>query len=91
MPLAEAGLAGNPWLLSNQIDLFFSHCHHLKGTVLLLGLSSSNSAQIFECPKAADRNDFNSGILVPSKVFLIVQVTIPGPEVFFGGGEKDLE
>lgn len=45
MPLAEAGLTGNPWLLSNQIDLFFSHCHHLKGTVLLLGLSLSNSAQ----------------------------------------------
>lgn len=62
VPLAEAGLAGNPWLLFNQIDLFFSHCHHLKAIVLLLGLSSSNSAQVFECPKAADRNDFNSGI-----------------------------
>ena len=61
VPLAEAGLAGNPWLLFSQIDLFFSRCHHLKGIVLLLGFSPSNFAQIFECPKAADKNDFNSG------------------------------
>lgn len=37
-------------------------CHHLKGIMLLLGFSSSNSAQIFDCSKAADKNYFNSGI-----------------------------
>lgn len=53
LPLAEASLARNPLLLSYQIDLFFS-CQYLKEIMLSLGFSSSNFAQIFDCPKAAD-------------------------------------